>query len=137
MAILNAADYFRINIEAMKYTLLLNRTDDLKKIEAEEQSRFVRMILEELEVPFEWKDDLLTVEEKIKLRSLLTTYNISILDEPDGILKIYAGRDLIGEWKQCEFRLRKDSSKINHQDRLYYEMHCNFSTIFENNGQHQ
>lgn len=119
----------------MKYTLLLSRTDDLKKIEAEEQSRFVRMILEELEIPFEWKEDLLTAEEKIKLRSTLNTYNINIIDEPDGNLKIYAARDLIGEWKQCELRLRKDLSKINPQDRLYYEMHCSFSTIFENTGQ--
>ncbi len=118
----------------MKSTLLLNSNENTRKVEDEEKSRFMRSILEIMGVPIDefWiPDQSLSVEDKIKLRSILSTYNIQVIDDLDGSLQMYVDGQLIAEWKKCEYKLRRDLSQLDPTKQLYLEMQVNFWSIFE------
>lgn len=119
----------------MKGIILLNSNENTKRIEEEEKSRFVREILLELGLPIEkiWEaDDDLSIESRIKLRGMLLSYNIQIIDSLDGEIQIYHENELIGEWKKCQYVLKKDISQRDPLKKLYLEMHIDNWTIFEN-----
>lgn len=116
----------------MRYTILLNKNENTRNIEAQEQSRFVKSILEALEVPIAWNpEEPLSIDSKIELRKSLATYNINIINDIDGGMKVYVHDDLIGEWKKATYKLKKDPSQIDPSKRLYLEMTVNFWTTFE------
>jgi hypothetical protein len=118
----------------MRYTILLNKNENTKNVEAQEQARFVKSILEALEVPIAWdSEEPLSVDGKIELRKSLAVYNINIISDIDGGMKVYVHDDLIGEWYKCSYKLKKDSTQMNPAKKLYLEMTVNFWTIFENN----
>jgi len=119
----------------MRYTILLNKNEKTRDIEAQEQARFVKSILEALEVPIEWNpEEPLSVDSKIGFRKALGVYNINIISDIDGGMKVYVHDDLIGEWYKCSYKLKKDSAQMNPTKKLYLEMTVNFWTIFENNA---
>jgi hypothetical protein len=116
----------------MQYTILLDNRENTKAVESQEQARFIKTILESLQVPIEWNpDDILTVESKMKLRKSLEAYSINILNDTDGGLKIFANKDLIGDWYKPNYILKQDNKQIDPNKRLYMEMHINFWTVFE------
>lgn len=119
----------------MKSTILLNSNENTRKIEEEEKSRFVKGIIDSMGIPIEgvWDDaDELSIENKIKLRSILSNYNVGIIDDFDGELKIYVDNDLVGEWKKCEYLLKKDVTARDPRKQLFIEMKINCWSIFEN-----
>jgi hypothetical protein len=117
----------------MRYTILLDKNEDTKEVEAQEQARFVKTIIEALEVPIDWEpDEPFTIENKLKWRKDLATYNINVISDIDGGLKIYVNSDLIAEWYKCKYKFKKDSSNIDPNKRLYLEMLIDFWSIFEN-----
>lgn len=119
----------------MKGIILLNSNENTGQVEEEEKSRFVREILETLGLPIEkiWEDDNeLTIEGKIKLRSILQTYSVQIIDSLDGELQIYHEDQVIGEWKKCQYVLKKDPNQRDPKKKLYLEMHIDNWSIFEN-----
>jgi hypothetical protein len=117
----------------MRYTILLDRNEKTKDIEAQEQSRFVKTVLEALEVPIDWNpDEPLTVQSKIELRKSFNTHKINVIDDMDGGLKVFHNNDLIGEWYKCSYKLKEDISQIDPKKRLYLEMNIHFWMIFEN-----
>ncbi|HEY4877143.1 MAG TPA: hypothetical protein VIH86_16305 [Puia sp.] len=116
----------------MRYTILLNRDEKTKAVEAQEQARFIKAILEALDILPDWNpDESLTIDSKIKFRKDLNTYNIHIADDADGGLKIYANNEVIGEWKKSKYILKTDRSQIDPNKKLYLEMHIDFWSIFE------
>ena len=118
----------------MRYTILLDKNENTKEIEAQEQARFVKTILEALEVPIDWDpDEPLSVDGKLKLRKSLATYNINIVSDIDGGLKVFVNNDVIGEWYKCSYKFKKDASQVDPHKKLYLEMSVNFWTIFEKN----
>lgn len=118
----------------MRYTILLDKNEDTKEVEAQEQARFVKTILEALEVQIDWDpDEPLSVESKLKLRRSLATFNINVVGNIDGGLKVYVNNDMIGEWYKCSYKFKKDSSQVDPNKKLYLEMSVNFWTIFETN----
>jgi|ERR1700722_13792496 len=119
----------------MRYTILLNKDGKTKETEAQEQARFVKAVLEAHGVPIEnWNpDEPFSVDEKIKFRKSLDAFNIHVVDNQDGGLKIYANNELIGEWKKAKYKLKEDLLQVDPGKRLYYEMHVNFWSIFEGN----
>jgi len=121
----------------VQYTILLNRNEDTDKIQTEEQFKFVRMLFETLDIPFEWNSEgfLVSVEEKIKYRKVLEHYNMSVIDDMDGGLKVYVGSDLIAEFYKPKFKLKEDLSEIDDRKKIYLEMDINFWTIFEKNNE--
>jgi len=117
----------------MEYTILLDKNAKIREIEAEEQTRFVVSIIEALEIPFEWdSNQTFTILDKVRLRKLLNQYNISVIDDMEGGLKIFLERELIAEWKKPFYVLREDPSQIDPKKKLYIEMKCSFSSMFEN-----
>lgn len=119
----------------MKYTVLLNKDDDTRKVEDEEKSKFIRNILEQMGLPVDefWTntDSALSVEEKIKLREILHAYNVIIIDSLDGHLQIYVENDLVGEWNKPYYKLKTDLRQINPYKRLYLEMTIECWDVFE------
>lgn len=104
----------------------------MRAIEAEEQTRFILSMVEALEVPFEWdSNEPLSVLDKIRLRKVLGQYNVSIIDDMDGGVKIFLEREKIAEWNKAQYLLKEDPSEVDPKKRLFVEMKCSFSSIFE------
>ena len=120
----------------MNGTILLNYTDDTKKVEEEEQTRFLQNLLEQMGVPTNdiWNPDQtgpLDITQKMKLRELLESFNVQVIDDFDGGVKIYAEKTLVGEWFKCTFKLKRDFSQIDPKKQLYLEMEVNCWSLFE------
>lgn len=117
----------------MQYTILLDKNESTKQVAAQEQARFIKSILEALEVPLDWNpDEPLSVDKKIELLKILSNYNINIIDNLDGEISIYVNTDLIAEWKKCKYKLKRDLTQIDPKKKLYIEMEVSFWSIFEN-----
>jgi hypothetical protein len=119
----------------METTILLNKDEDTRKVEEEEKSKFIRIILEQIGLPVDefWvnPEKSLDVQEKIKLRQILNAYNIIIIDDLGGEMQIYVENDLVAEWKKCSYKLKTDLRQINPNKRLYLEMKINCWSIFD------
>lgn len=116
----------------MQYTILISRNENVKEIETQEQSRFIKTILEALEIDVKFNpDESFSIDDKIKMRKALSFYNITIIESFDGGLKIFVERDLIAEWKKPFYKMKQDNSQIDPKNRLYMEMKINFWTVFE------
>lgn len=117
----------------MEYKILLSKSEDTKAVESQEQSRFIKSILETLELPIEFDpDDDLSVEKRQKLRREFKEFDLHVIDDINGGIKIYIGNDLIAEWYKTTYKLKQDLSEKDRRDRLYLEASINFWTMFEN-----
>lgn len=123
----------------MKGTILLNYDANVKQIEQEEQMRFLYNLLEQIGVPVQdfWMGEELSVKQKIQLRNLLTVYNIKLIDDLDGNLKIFFENQLIAEWKKCTYKIKKDLSALDPRKQLYIEASVEFWSQFEETEQIQ
>lgn len=124
----------------MKATILLNHNDDTRKVEEEEKARFLRGILEQCfegtdvadQVMEIWNvDGPIPVEQKVKLRGILATYNIQAIDNQDGHLKVYLEKELIGEWYKSKYSLKRNYSAQDPKQRIYLEMHVECWSVFD------
>jgi hypothetical protein len=75
--------------------------------------------------------DSLSVEQRIKLRSILVNYNIQVLDDLDGNMQIYVEGELVGEWRKCTYKLKRDIRELDPRKQLYLEMLVDCWTVFE------
>ena len=118
----------------MKSVLLLNHNENTKLIENEEKNRFLFSLLVEMGIDL---GDLLNsnlildIEDKIKFRNILSTYNVSVIDDLDGRMQVSVDNELIGEWHKCEYKLKMDLSELDPKKKLYLEMSINYWSIFE------
>ena len=119
----------------MKTSIYIDR-EDFKKVEEQEKFTWTIKIIssigittEELEIPENVED--LTVEFRKNMRGLLQKYDIKIVDEHDGNLKIYVEDNLIGEWHKPQYILRTDLSAIEPSKRLYTEMILDHWSVFD------
>jgi hypothetical protein len=116
----------------MQYTILLDKNEKTREVEAQEQSRFIKAVMEALEVPVEWNcDEPLTVSKKIELKKVFAANKINVIDDMDGGIKVFVGNEIVAEWKKCAFKLKIDKTKIDPNKQLYLEMYVNFWTSFE------
>jgi hypothetical protein len=113
-------------------SIFLDR-EDTRLIEEEEQSLFIRGILEEFGVPLEdiWPDTLLTIEQKIKLRGLLGKLDIEIINDGDRECQIYYQNNKLAEWFKPRFILREDKGARTLNKKLYYEMVIKTWSIYD------
>lgn len=124
----------------MESVILLNSNENTQQVEEEERSRFVRGVLEALGLPVEdiWDNDgTLSFENRVRLRSIISAYNIQVITSLDGEVQIYHQKDdgedeLIGEWKKPSYVLKQDYKAKDPRKKLYLEMKTNFWTLFEN-----
>lgn len=118
----------------MKGTLLLNHDENTKLVEEEERNKFLYALLEQIGIPvneFWTNDSVLTIEQRMKLRNILSTYNIQVIDDLDGHMQVYVEDDLVGEWFKCEYKLKRDLRQRDLKKQLYLEMQVNYWSIFE------
>lgn len=116
----------------MQYEILLSKSENTKAIEEQEQSRFIKSVLESLEVDIDYDpEEPLSGEDRQRLRSNFRQFNLGIIDDRDGGLKILLGQDLIAEWYKATYKLKQDLSEPDPHNRLYLEMSVSFWTIFE------
>lgn len=118
----------------MKGLILLNYDDNTKQVEEEEKTRFLKNLLEQMGVPISdfWTDDTrLTTEQKIKLKAILSTYAIQVLDDQDGEIQVYVEGEKIGEWKKPFYKLKRDIQQLDRKKQLYLEMQIDCWDIFE------
>lgn len=116
----------------MKYNILLSRSEDTKTVEGQEQARFIKSVLEALEVPIEFNpEEPLSIVDHQKLRKSFKEFNIHVIDDIDGGIRVSIGDDLIAEWYKATYKLKKDPLEKNRREQLFLEMEINFWTIFE------
>jgi hypothetical protein len=125
-------------------TILLNHTENTKKVEEEEMTRFLRSVLEEMGVPVQdfWTTDApLTVEQKIKLRGIFTAYGIQVIDDLDGNMRIYVSADgetqKVAEWFKSTYKLKRDLKQLDPRKQLYLEMNIHCWSLFEETRQRE
>lgn len=86
---------------------------------------------EELEQCFPEEYSKFDVESKIRLRSLLGKFNVQIIDDKDGGLKIYVESEVIAEWKKCFIKIKTNRAAINPEDKMFVEIECEYFSVFE------
>ena len=118
----------------MKGTILLNYQDNTHQVEDEEKTRFLRALLDQMGVPvaeFWTNETSLSVTEKMKLRGVLSSYGVQVLDDLDGHMQVYVEGELVGEWNKCTYKLKKDLREIDPRKRLYLEMQIDCWSLFD------
>lgn len=124
----------------MKGTILLSYNEDTHQVEEEEKARFLRGILlasfENTDVSSQieniWESDSpLSAPQKVKLRGILATYGIQVIDDLDGHMQIYLENELIAEWFKCTYKLRRDLRVRDPRQRAYIEMEVNCWSVFD------
>ena len=122
----------------MKAIILLNHNDNTRQVEDEEKTRFLKGILEQMGVPIQefWtSDDPLSVEQRIKLRGILVTYGIQVIDDLDGHMQIWVSADgeqqMVAEWHKSTYKLKRDLRELDPRKQLYLEMEVNCWSLFD------
>lgn len=117
----------------MNGVILLNYNENTKQVEDEEKMKFLHSLLEQMGVPIEdfWTEESLSIENRIKLRNVLNTYSIQVIDDLDGNLQVYVEDQKIGEWNKCKYKLKRDLKQLDPKKQFYLEMEVNYWTIFE------
>lgn len=120
----------------MKSVILLNANENTHQVEEEEKSLFVRGVLENIGLPLEnvWEGDdpLISLQAKMKLRQVLSSYDVLVVDDRDGGLQIYVDKDMIAQWNKPSYILKKDHSQIDPKKKMFLEMHTDTWSVFEN-----
>ncbi len=49
----------------------------------------------------------------------------------DGEIKIYVENELVGEWRKCSYKLKRNYGELDRKKQLYLEMTVDFWTIFD------
>lgn len=118
----------------MKGTLLLNYNENIKVVEEEEKTRFLHALLDQMGIPVNefWTGDVnLSIDQRIKLRSILSTYGIQVIEDLDGHMQVYVDNELVGEWNKCTYKLKKDLRQLDPKKKVYLEMEINYWSVFE------
>lgn len=119
----------------MKGTILLNHYENTKQVEEEEKRRFLRSLLDQMGIPpdqleFWSSDEPLTIEQRMQLRKILSSYNIQVIDDPDD-MSIYVDNQKVASWSKPHYKLKGDPSQLDPKKRLYLEMGIECWSLFE------
>jgi hypothetical protein len=124
----------------MRGTILLDYNENTHQVEEEEKARYLRSILEQCFAETEagtriqtiWEaDGPLSVHRKVKLRGILATYGIQVMDDQDGHMEIFLDGQLVAEWKKCLYKLKKSPQVRDPRHRIYLEMEVNCWSVFD------
>ncbi len=118
----------------MQGTILLNYDTNIQQFEDEERARFLHFTLEQMGVPlqdvWEQNDQPPNTQERIKLRNILSAYNIQVLDDKE-VMDIFVEGEKVGTWNKPNYILKKDGSQLDKRKQLYLEATLTCWSIFE------
>lgn len=108
-------------------------TEDVKSVQEEERNLFIKYILENIGVPLHevWPDLLITLEQKTKLRRLLSSLNLEIIYDGDHGVKIYGENQLLAEWFKPKIIMKKDEVAKDLKKSYFYEIEFKMDSIFD------
>src|SRR5574338_1731606 len=118
----------------MKATILLNKNENLQKVEDEEKTRYLRNILELMGVPIQdfWtSDEPLSIEQRMKLRGVLGSFGVQVIDDLDGHMQIYVEGEKVAEWFKSTYKIKRDLRERDPRKQLYLEMEVNCWSLFD------
>jgi len=116
----------------MQYSILLDTNSKTREIEEQEKSRFIRSILDCLDINIDFDPEKhQTIEDKIKLRNNLKQFKITIIEDLNGGMQIFVEKDMIGEWKKPKYKLKENTAERDPRKKLYMEMIVELSSAFE------
>jgi hypothetical protein len=131
----------------MKGTILLNYNENVPQVEEEEKSRFLKGFLGQCfesvpditnQIATIWiGDGPLSAAQKVKMRSILTTYGLQVIDDLDGHMQVYLENELVAEWFKCTYKLKRDLRAIDPRKRVYIEMEVNCWSAFDDTQEEQ
>lgn len=130
----------------MKGTILLSYNENTRQIEEEEKARFLRGILEQcfadskIADQFQeiWSEDgVLPANQKVKLRHILATHGIQVIDDLDGHMRILLDGELMAEWLKCTYKLKSEPQVHDPRKRFYLEMEVNCWSVFDPPEEHE
>lgn len=108
----------------MIQTYLLNMSENKSDFEQEEKLKFLKSVLETLELNTKDFFNDNTVENKIKIKNLLQKNNLKTLDEED--FTIYFENKEIARMKKPFYKIKKDLSELNRKNQVYIEASIEF-----------
>jgi hypothetical protein len=116
----------------MERSIFIDR-EDVKRVEEEESSLFLREFLEKMEIPLGecWPELELTLDQKVKLRDLLSKLDIDIIYDGDRGYEVYLGNQLVAQWFKPRVLLRRDFGIKNQSKQLYYQINLKGWSVFE------
>lgn len=76
-------------------------------------------------------ENSLSVDERIKLRGILSTYNVQVIDDLDGALQIYVDNEKVASFNKPSYKLKRDLTQLDPRKRLYMEMEISCWSLFE------
>jgi hypothetical protein len=125
----------------MKGTILLDYNESVHQVEEEEKARFLKGFLEQCfadvpevssQITTIWNTDgPLPAAQKVKMRGVLTTYGIQVIDDLDGHMQVYLENELVAEWFKCTYKLKRDLRVIDPRKRVYIEMEVSCWSAFD------
>jgi hypothetical protein len=118
----------------MQGKILLNHDENTKQVEEEEKIKFIKNVIEQLGIDtneFWTTETKLSIDQRIRLRNILLTYGVQVIDDLDGNLQIYAEGELIGNWEKPTYKLKRDLRQLDPRKQIYLEMSVSCWTIFE------
>jgi hypothetical protein len=83
------------------------------------------------------EDGPLSIDQKIKLRGILATYSIQVIDDLDGHMEMYVEGEKVAEWFKCTYKIKTDLREIDPRKKLYYEMEVNCWSLFDEQEQQE
>jgi hypothetical protein len=134
------------HFSVMRGTILLNYNENTRQVEEEEKARFLRGILEQCFADSKiadqfheiWVEDgVLPAPQKVKLRHVLATYGIQVIDDLDGHMRIFLDGDLMAEWFKCTYKLKSEPRVHDPRKRFYLEMEVNCWSVFDAPEEHE
>lgn len=78
-----------------------------------------------------WPNLELTIDDKIKLRDMLSKLNIDIIDVGDREYELYHEDDLLAKWYKPRYVLKRDLGARTLNRQLFYEMIIKTWSVFE------
>jgi len=103
----------------MIQTYLLNMSENKSDFEEEEKLKFLKSILETLELNIGGLFDNQTIENKIKIKNILQKNSLKAIDEEDYI--IYFENNEIARMKKPFYKIKKDLSELDRKNQVYVE----------------
>jgi hypothetical protein len=123
----------------MQGVILLDYGENTHQVEEEEKTRFLKSLLEQMFENTEvfsnilalWPEDHLSVENKVKLRSILNKWGIVVIDSNGDCMKVLLDNEEIAIFNKPFYKLKKDLQVRDPKKRIFVEMHINCWSKFD------